>query len=107
MTEQRAAAERGPDMGAKDAQSAAAALSAALASRYNIERELGRGGMATVYLAEDLRHHRKVAIKVLSPELALALGDERFLREIELIARLHHPHVLPLHDSGSAAGLLY
>src|SRR5437762_8202331 len=84
-----------------------ARLQAALADRYTIERELGRGGMATVYLAQDRKHHRQVAIKVLKPELAAALGPERFLREIETAARLNHPHILPLHDSGEAAGLLY
>jgi serine/threonine-protein kinase len=82
-------------------------LQEALASRYRIERELGRGGMATVYLAEDLKHHRPVAIKVLDPELAAAIGPDRFLREIETAARLNHPHILPLHDSGAAHGLLY
>src|SRR3989442_5112570 len=82
-------------------------LRSALANRYTIERELGRGGMATVYLAEDLKHHRKVAIKILNPELAAALGPERFLREIEIAAGLTHPHILPLHDSGEAGGLLY
>jgi serine/threonine protein kinase/Tfp pilus assembly protein PilF len=84
-----------------------APLRAALADRYRLERELGRGGMATVYLAEDLKHHRKVAIKVLRPELAAMLGAERFLREIQVTARLTHPHILPVHDSGSADGLLY
>src|SRR2546422_631665 len=84
-----------------------ARLQAALAGRYTIERELGRGGMATVYLAEDLKHHRRVAIKVLKPELASALGPERFLQEIEIAARLTHPHILPLFDSGDAGGLLY
>ncbi len=79
----------------------------ALADRYRIERELGEGGMATVYLAEDLKHHRPVAIKVLKPELAARLGPERFLREIETAARLNHPHILPLHDSGAAGGFLY
>ncbi len=82
-------------------------LKAALADRYAIERELGSGGMATVYLAEDLKHHRKVAVKVLRPDLAAALGPERFLREIEVAARLDHPHILPLHDSGEAQGFLY
>src|SRR6184192_3123903 len=82
-------------------------LQPALADRYLIKRELGRGGMATVYLAQDLKHHRQVAIKVLKPELAAALGPERFLREIETAARLNHPHILPLHDSGEATGLLY
>src|SRR5947199_3385929 len=84
-----------------------ARLQAALADRYTIERELGRGGMATVYLAQDRKHHRQVAIKVLKPELAAALGPERFLREIDTAARLNHPHILPLHDSGEAEGLLY
>src|SRR6059058_4182476 len=84
-----------------------AQLQAALADRYVVERELGHGGMATVYLARDLRHGRPVAIKVLRPEIAAALGPERFLREIELAARLTHPHILPLHDSGAAEGSLY
>src|SRR3989440_703775 len=84
-----------------------ARLQAPLADRYAIERELGRGGMATVYLAQDLKHRRPVAIKVLAPELAAALGRERFLREIETAARLTHPHILPLHDSGEADGFLY
>ena len=82
-------------------------LTAALAERYRVERELGRGGMATVYLAEDLKHHRQVALKVLKRELAAALGPERFLREIEIAARLTHPHIVPLYDSGEADGLLY
>ncbi len=82
-------------------------LQAALADRYAIERELGRGGMATVYLAEDLKHRRKVAVKVLRPELAAAIGPDRFLREIQITARLTHPHILPLLDSGAAAGFLY
>ena len=75
-------------------------LSTALADRYKIERELGRGGMAVVYLAEDLKHHRRVAIKVLRPELSAIVGSERFLREIEIAATLQHPHILPLFDSG-------
>jgi len=79
----------------------------ALSVRYRVERELGHGGMAVVYLAEDLKHHRKVAIKVLRPELAAALGSERFLREIDIAANLTHPNILPLHDSGEADGLLY
>ena len=82
-------------------------LSAALAGHYEIEKEIGRGGMATVYLATDLRHHRQVAVKVLRPDLAAALGPERFLREIEIAANLTHPHILPLHDSGEADGFLY
>src|SRR6266487_5202656 len=81
-----------------------ARLRAALADRYRLERELGAGGMATVYLAEDLKHRRKVAVKVLRPELARALGPERFLREIETTAHLRHPHILPLFDSGEAGG---
>jgi serine/threonine-protein kinase len=82
-------------------------LAAALAERYALERELGQGGMATVYLADDVRHRRKVAVKVLRPELAATLGTERFFREIEVAARLQHPHILPLHDSGEAGGFLY
>jgi hypothetical protein len=82
-------------------------LVAALADRYRIEREVGAGGMATVYLAEDLRHGRQVALKVLRPELAATLGPERFFREIQVAARLQHPHILPLHDSGEAGGFLY
>src|SRR5213080_2273830 len=84
-----------------------ARLQAALAERYTIERELGRGGMATVYLARDLKHGRLVAIKVLRPEIAAALGPERFLREIEVAARLTHLHILALHDSGQTGGSLY
>jgi serine/threonine-protein kinase len=77
-------------------------LIAALSDRYTIERELGAGGMATVYLAEDRKHHRKVAIKVLKPELAAVLGADRFIQEIETTAQLQHPHILPLFDSGRA-----
>jgi serine/threonine protein kinase len=84
-----------------------AVLRAALADRYRIEHELGRGGMATVYLAHDLRHDRPVALKVLRPELAAALGPERFLRETKLTARLQHPHILPVFDSGEANGQLW
>ena len=83
------------------------ALAAALADRYSFERELGRGGMATVYLATDLRHDRPVALKVLHPQLAASLGPERFLREIKLAARLQHPHILTVLDSGDAAGRLW
>ena len=79
-------------------------LKTALADRYAIEREIGAGGMATVYLAEDLKHHRKVAVKVLRLELAAILGAERFLKEIEVTANLQHPHILPLFDSGEAGG---
>jgi tRNA A-37 threonylcarbamoyl transferase component Bud32 len=82
-------------------------LTTALSDRYRIERELGQGGMATVYLAEDLRHRRKVAVKVLRPELAATLGPDRFFREIEVAAQLQHPNILPLHDSGEAGGFLY
>ena len=82
-------------------------LSAALVDRYRIERELGAGGMATVYLAEDLRHHRKVALKVIREGISAAMGPGRFLREIRLAAGLHHPNILPLYDSGEAAGNLY
>jgi Tol biopolymer transport system component/tRNA A-37 threonylcarbamoyl transferase component Bud32 len=82
-------------------------LSAALADRYRVERELGQGGMATVYLAHDVRHDRKVAVKVLRPELAAILGAERFLNEIKVTANLQHPHILALYDSGEADGFLY
>jgi serine/threonine protein kinase/Tol biopolymer transport system component len=82
-------------------------LSAALADRYRIERELGAGGMATVYLAQDLKHDRRVALKVLKPELAAVLGAERFVVEIKTTAALQHPHILPLFDSGTADGFLY
>jgi len=82
-------------------------LNAALTGRYRIDREIGRGGMATVYLADDLRHERKVALKVLAPELAAAVGAERFLTEIRTTANLRHPHILPLFDSGQVEGLLY
>jgi serine/threonine-protein kinase len=82
-------------------------LKAALADRYTIESELGSGGMATVHLAEDVKHERQVAVKVLRPELAAALGSERFLREIKITANLTHPHILPLLDSGEADGSLY
>jgi len=82
-------------------------LTAALADRYRLEREVGQGGMATVYLAQDLKHNRRVALKVLRPELAAALGPERFVREVEIAAQLQHPHILPLFDSGEADGFLY
>ena len=82
-------------------------LRGALAERYEIEREVGRGGMATVYLARDLRHERRVALKVLRSHLAAAMGPERFLREIRYIARLQHPHILPLYDSGEVDGALF
>src|SRR3990172_9840162 len=84
-----------------------ARLSAALAGRYRVERQIGEGGMATVYLAEDVRHHRKVALKVLKPELAAVVGAERFLAEIRTTASLQHPHILPLFDSGEADKLLF
>ena len=84
-----------------------AKVRSALASRYRIERVLGEGGMATVYLAEDLKHRRKVAVKVMRPELAATLGADRFLREIEIAAQLSHPHILPVHDSGDAGNVLY
>ena len=82
-------------------------LKAALKGTYEIERELGHGGMATVYLANDVKHQREVAVKVLRPDLAAALGPDRFLREIRIAANLTHPHILPLHDSGEAEGFLY
>lgn len=82
-------------------------LKAGLADRYRIERELGRGGMAVVYLATDLRHDRAVALKVVRPEVSSMVGTDRFLREIRITARLTHPHILPLLDSGEANGFLY
>ncbi|HUQ14489.1 MAG TPA: protein kinase [Gemmatimonadales bacterium] len=82
-------------------------LADALRDRYVLERELGRGGMATVYLAQDVRHHRQVAVKVLRPELAATLGSDRFFREIDVAARLQHPHILPLLDSGEAGGFYF
>jgi serine/threonine-protein kinase len=84
-----------------------AGLATALQDRYRFDREIGQGGMATVYLAEDLKHQRKVAVKVLRPDLAATLGSDRFIREITIAARLSHPHILPLHDSGEAGGFLY
>jgi serine/threonine protein kinase/Flp pilus assembly protein TadD len=82
-------------------------LEKALAGKYEVEHELGRGGMATVYLAHDVKHDREVALKVLHPELSSSLGPDRFLREIKVAARLNHPHILPLHDSGESDGFLY
>src|SRR6186713_869306 len=82
-------------------------LSTALADRYRIERELGAGGMATVYLAYDVRHDRRVALKVLRPELAAVIGAERFLAEIKTTANLQHPHILALHDSGEVNGTVF
>ncbi len=84
-----------------------ARLTVALSESYRLERELGAGGMATVYLAHDLKHERDVAIKVLHPDLGAALGSERFLSEIRTTAKLQHPHILPLLDSGAADGLLF
>jgi serine/threonine-protein kinase len=82
-------------------------LTTALARRYEILRELGAGGMATVYLAHDVKHDRQVALKVLKPELAAALGAQRFLKEIQVTANLQHPHIVPLYDSGDAGGVLF
>src|SRR5690606_13214360 len=82
-------------------------LAAALAGRYTLEREIGQGGMATVWLARDLRHDREVALKVLRPELTAILGAERFLNEVRITARLDHPHILTLIDSGADEGLLW
>jgi serine/threonine-protein kinase len=82
-------------------------LQEGLSAGYTLERELGRGGMATVFLARDLKHDRPVALKVLHPELAMSLGPERFLREIKLAARLQHPHILTVLDSGETAGRLW
>src|SRR6202795_1512151 len=82
-------------------------LKASLSDRYEIEREIGAGGMATVYLARDIRHDRRVALKLLKPELGAVLGTERFLAEIRVTANLQHPNLLPLFDSGEANGLLF
>src|SRR4030042_2139307 len=82
-------------------------LRVARAERYSVERELGSGGMATVWRARDLRYARQVAVKVLRPDLSAALGSDRFLREIRITAQLNHPHILPLLDSGEADGLLF
>ncbi|MDH5198148.1 MAG: hypothetical protein OEY20_12960, partial [Gemmatimonadota bacterium] len=82
-------------------------LKTALADRYRVDREIGRGGMAHVFLAQDLKLDRPVALKVLRPDLAAVLGGERFLREITLAAKLEHPHILGIHDSGEADGILY
>jgi TolB-like protein/Flp pilus assembly protein TadD/tRNA A-37 threonylcarbamoyl transferase component Bud32 len=82
-------------------------LQTSLAERYTVEREIGRGGMAMVYLAQDVRHHRPVAVKLLHPHLAVSIGPERFLREIQIAARLQHPHIVPLYDSGQADDFLY
>jgi len=82
-------------------------LRAALADRYTIERELGRGGMAVVFLAQDRKLDRQVAVKVMRPELAASLGGERFLREIEIAAKLTHPNILGVHDCGEVDGVLY
>src|ERR1041384_4984214 len=90
-----------------DVTDSAARLTTGLADRYHIERELGAGGMATVYLAGDLKHGRKVAIKVLRPELAAVIGAERFVREIRTVANLQHPHILGLIDSGEVGGTAY
>jgi serine/threonine protein kinase len=82
-------------------------LESALAGRYKIRRKLGEGGMASVYLAEDVKHERNVALKILKPELAAVIGADRFLAEIKTTANLQHPHILPLFDSGEADGFLY
>src|SRR5262245_21305297 len=82
-------------------------LEAAVAERYELRDVLGRGGMATVYVAYDRKHHREVALKVLRPDIANTIGAERFLNEIEIVARMVHPHILPLHDSGESHGFIY
>src|ERR1044071_8775210 len=86
---------------------ALAQLNSSLTGRYTIDREIGAGGMATVYLARDVRHERRAALKVLTPELGAVLGVERFLSEIKVTANLQHPNLLPLFDSGEADGLLF
>src|SRR6188474_3341884 len=90
-----------------DTPTVPAELAGALASRYNLRSLLGRGGMATVYLADDQKHHRQVAVKVLTPDLAASVGADRFLTEIRIVAQLTHPHILALHDSGEASGFIY
>ena len=90
-----------------DTPTVPAELATALASRYNLRSMLGRGGMATVYLADDQKHHRQVAVKVLTPDLAASVGADRFLTEIRIVAQLTHPHILALHDSGEAGGFIY
>jgi serine/threonine-protein kinase len=82
-------------------------LHAALAGRYEVEREIGQGGMGVVYLARDLEHHRQVALKVLRPELASTLADERFSLEVQIASRLHHPSILPVYESGTDSGLAW
>ena len=82
-------------------------LTRALADKYTVDHEIGSGGMATVYLAQDLKHDRRVALKVLKPELAAGIGTERFLAEIRTTANLTHPHILPLFESGEADGFLF
>ena len=82
-------------------------LTVALDGRYTIQQQLGEGGMAIVYLARDLRHDRSVALKALRPEISAEIGEDRFLREIRLAAGLNHPHILPVHDSGNAGGVLF
>ena len=94
-------------IGARDGPDPLERLRAALVDRYRIDREVGRGGNAIVYLAQDLKHKREVALKLLKPEIAATVGPARFLREIETAARLTHPHILPVHDSGEAGGLIY
>ena len=103
--ESSAGRSRGAILGAMSSQ--IDRLNTALAGRYRIERELGEGGMATVYLCEDVKHDRKVALKLLKPELAAVLGAERFVQEIKTTAALQHPHILPLFDSGAADGFLF
>src|SRR6185503_13500295 len=83
------------------------AVADALSSSYRFEREIGAGGMAQVYLAEDLKHRRRVAVKILRPELTAGVGADRFVQEIDIVASLRHPHILPLYDSGDAGGALY
>jgi tRNA A-37 threonylcarbamoyl transferase component Bud32 len=100
-------ADRTPDATDRAVDDTIARLNAALAGRYTVQQLVGAGGMASVYLTEDLKHHRSVAMKVLRPELAIALGRERFLREIDIIANLTHPHILPLHDSGVVGDIYY
>src|SRR3954447_16336333 len=90
-----------------DSEQVRESIGRGLRDQYRLDREIGRGGMATVYLAHDLKHDRPVALKVLHPDYSAAIGAERFAREIMLVARLQHPHILPLYDSGGSEGVLY
>jgi hypothetical protein len=103
----RCSIDRPPNASPSLLETQSARFPEALAERYHLTRELGRGGMATVYLARDIKHARDVAVKVIHPALASASGSDRFLHEIRVVASLHHPHIVPLFDSGNVDGALY